>query len=153
MIVPDQLVVMRLNGALYGEADIADIKELRIDLNLNDGEWMHRCRDCRSPIVEYPDGWRDGNDNALQCQGLEGDGTLRPHRPEPTPLDWCQRAMIVPNTGENSITARIDLPGAAFCLTIKQEPDGTLTLRVPHPEHASTRKLTEQGPGIYEVTN
>jgi hypothetical protein len=148
---PDHLAVIRLNGALYGETDLADLRELRVDVNLRDGEWIYRCRDCRAPIVEYPDGWRDGNDNSPQCQGLEGDGTLRPHHPEPIALDWCERTMIIPNIGENSITVRLDLPGAAFCLTIKQETNGTLTLRVPHPDHASARKLTEQAPGIYEI--
>lgn len=151
-MTPDQIVTIRLNGATYGEAGLDDIQELRVDVNLRDGEWIYRCRDCRAPIVEYPDGWHDGNDGAIQCQGLEGDGTLRPHRPERMPLDWCQRVLILPNPGENSVTARLDLANAAFCLTIKQEPDGTLTLRVPHPEHASARKLIEQGPGIYEIT-
>jgi hypothetical protein len=144
----DQIVVMRLNGQFYGEAHASELQELRTDINV--GDWIDWCRDCRQPINQYPDGWRDDNGD-IQCQGLEGDGTLRPHSPEPQPLAWCERVLIVPNLGENSITARLDLPGAAFCLTIKQEPDGRLTLRLPHPDHASARKLIEQAPGVYEI--
>lgn len=145
----DQLVTLRLNGQFYGETNASELQELRVDINI--GEWNTLCRDCRSVIEEYPHGWQDWN-GQTHCGG-QGDGTLRPHIPQRASLAWCERALITTNLGENSITARIDLPGAAFCLTIKQEPDGTLTLHLPHPDHASTRKLTEQAPGVYAIRN
>lgn len=151
-MIYDQLVVLRVNGGFYGEVPASDLHELRADFNLKDDEWTIRCRDCKTPITEYHNGWRDQN-NEPGCQGLEGDGTWRLHTPEDAALSWCQRALIIPNTAENSITARIDLPDAAFCLTIRREADGTLTLHLPHPDHASARKLVEQAPGVYEITD
>lgn len=149
---PDEIATLRLNGQFYGEAGLAELREFRIDLNSKD--WVVRCRDCRTEIVEYAGGlWADVNGEHA-CQGLDGDGTLRPHQPgeKPVPLDWCERALIIPDTAQDSVTARIDLPGAAFCLTLRRESDGTITLHLPHPEHASSRKLIEQAPGIYEIT-
>jgi hypothetical protein len=145
---PDQTVTLHLNGLPYGETALGDLRELRVDFNGKD--WDIHCIHCRSIITRYADGWHDWND-ATACGGPHGDATLRPHTPEPSPIDWCERALIMPDVAGDSITVRIDLPGAAFCLTLRRQPDDTLTLHLPHPDHASARKLIEQAPGIYEI--
>jgi len=145
----DQIATVSVNGGPHAEVPVSELVELRIDFQ--PGDWTVRCRWCRNPISYYTDGWRGNADNGESCWGEDGDGTLRPHTPVQAPLEWCQRALVTPDTPGDSITARIDLKGAAFCLTVRQHPDGTLTLHLPHPDHASAVTLTEQAPGVYQI--
>jgi hypothetical protein len=149
-----------------------DAPRVQVTFPGEDGITEWRCTECGEatqdePVRDYtvnvdPESLCEASD-CVKCEGSgeidgpecaecagTGDGA---HDWTTEAHSWVNSASIGAEEDSVSVAISVGDPRGAFVMTVTRWPDGSLTLRVPHPADSLPHmKLTERSEGHYDIS-